>query len=130
MPAAIILFKFNFWKIMLVGNFGGILGTIVFTYLNAGLLNWWKNFKRKRFNADKTTTFKKSTRRIIKIKNKFGLVGIAILTPMLLSIPVGTFLAERFYKDKKKVIIYISISVVAWSLVLYGIFYFFNDQLN
>ncbi len=130
MPAAIILFKFNFWKIMLVGNFGGILGTILFTYLSAGLLKWWKNFKRKRFNAEKTTTFKKSTRRIIKIKNKFGLTGIAILTPMLLSIPVGTFLAERFFKDKKKVIIYISISVLAWSLVLYGVFYFFNNQLS
>lgn len=115
---------------MLVGNFGGILGTIVFTYLNAGLLNWWKNFKRKRFNSEKTTTFKKSTRRIIKIKNKFGLMGIAILTPMLLSIPVGTFLAERFYKDKKKVIVYISVSVVVWSIILYSIFYFFNDQLS
>lgn len=130
MPAAVIVFEFDFVKVILVSCSGGIIGTIVFTYLSAGLLKWWKIFKNKRFPSNKTSTFKKSNRRIVRLKNRFGLTGIAVLTPFLLSIPVGAFIAERFYKDKKKVITAISLSVVAWSFFLYGVFYLFYNQLQ
>jgi hypothetical protein len=130
MPAAVILFEFNFWKVILVSNLGGLLGVVTFTYISAGLLKWWNVYKRKNMPQEKTTTFRKSNRRIIKIKNRFGLTGIAILTPFLLSIPIGAFLAERFYKDKRKVITYLSVSVVCWSFVLYGVFYLFYNQLK
>ncbi len=130
MPAAVIVFEFDFVKVILVSCSGGIIGTIVFTYLSAGLLKWWKTFKNKRFPSTQTSTFKKSNRRIVRLKNRFGLTGIAVLTPFLLSIPVGAFIAERFYKDKKKVITAISISVVAWSFLLYGVFYLFYNQLQ
>lgn len=130
MPAAVILFDFNFFKVILVSCSGGLAGVFGFTYMSAGLIKWWKQFKSKRFNPDKTVAFKRSNRRIIRIKNRFGLAGIAILTPVLLSIPVGAFLAERFYRDKKKVILALSISVVVWSFVLYGIFFLFYNQLK
>jgi hypothetical protein len=130
MPAAVILFKFNFWKVIVVSNIGGILGVIVFTYISAGLLKWWNKYKRKKWDSSKKTAFNSSNRRIVRIKNRFGLTGIAILSPILLSIPLGAFLGERFYKDKKKVIIYLSLSVIFWSFTLYAIFYLFYNQLK
>jgi hypothetical protein len=74
--------------------------------------------------------FTKFNRRVIRIKHRFGLTGIAILTPIFLSIPIGAFLAERFYKDKKKVITYLSISAIAWCFVLYFIYLFFYDTFR
>ncbi len=130
MPAAVILFKFNFLKVFIVSCIGGIGGCIFYVYLSAALLKWWNNYKAKNLNGVKKPHFTKSNRRIIKIKHKFGLVGIAVLTPIILSIPLGSFLAERFYKKKLKVIAYISISVMANSVLFYFIYYLFYDSLK
>ncbi|MCE3260022.1 MAG: hypothetical protein K0S12_1663 [Bacteroidetes bacterium] len=130
MPAAVILFKFNFIKVFIVSCAGGIGGTIFYVYLSAALLKWWDNYKEKKQIFKKKKIFTKGNRRIIRIKNRFGLQGIAILTPVLLSIPLGAFVAERFYKDKRKVITYISIWVVIWSVAFYFIYYLFYDNLK
>ena len=66
---------------------------------------------------------------MIRIKHRFGLAGIAAITP-LISQPIGAFFAEKFFKDKKKIILYLSISVVIWSIGLYFILYLFHDQLK
>jgi hypothetical protein len=127
MPAAVILFKFNFVKVFAASCAGGIGGTIFYTYLSAAIINWWNDYKHRKLAWKKKSVFSKRNRRIIKIKNKFGLTGIAILTPVLLSIPLGAFLGERFYKDKRKVILSISVWVVIWSVAFYFIYYFFYD---
>ncbi len=130
MPAAVILFKFNFIKVFIVSCIGGIGGAIFYVYLSASLLKWWNNYKHKKFTQVKKPHFTKSNRRIIRIKNRFGLTGIAILAPIILSIPLGAFLGERFYKKKSKVIAYMSVTVMATSVVFYFIYYLFYDQLK
>jgi hypothetical protein len=45
-------------------------------------------------------------------------VGLAFLTPIVLTIPIGTFISNRFYQNKKQVISYLIISVVVWSALL------------
>ncbi len=123
MPAAVYAFDYNYLQCILTSCAGAIFSTIVFTYLSDGIIKWWNKLKDKWITKkDPKKHFTKSNRRIIKIKNRFGLVGIAALTPIILSIPLGAFLAERFFKDKKKVIIYISIATVFWSNALYFIF--------
>lgn len=130
MPAAVILFKFDFLKVFIVSNIGGIGGTIFYTYLSAAIIKWWDNFKHRRNLFQNKKIFTKRNRRIIRIKNKFGLTGIAALTPILLSIPLGAFLGERFYKKKSKVILHISAWTVLWSVVFYFIYYFFYDAFK
>ncbi len=130
MPAACLLFNFNFIEVFIVSCIGGIGGTIFYVYLFGAITKWWENFRLKRFGPSKKKIFTKSTRRIIKIKNRFGLIGISILTPVLLSIPLGAYLGERFYKDKRKVIVYISICTMAWSVIFYLIYFSFYDSLK
>jgi hypothetical protein len=130
MPTAVMVFKFNFLKVMVVGCGGGIAGNILFTYLSAAIIQGIHRFRVKRNLIHKKKIFTKFNRRIIRIKNKFGLAGIAFITPMFLSTPVGAFLAERFYKSKKRVIVYLSVSVVFWALLLYFILYFFHDKID
>ena len=123
MPMAVTVFDFNYLQCILTSCSGAFFSTVIFTYLSDGIIKWWNKLKDKWITKKGPKKhFTKSNRRIIKIKNRFGLIGIAVLTPVLLSIPLGAFLAERFYKDKKKVIIYITISCVFWSNALYFIF--------
>ncbi len=131
MPAAIYVFKFHFVKVFIVTVSGGVFGTVFYTYLSAGIIKWWKGFKEKYFaDHKKAKVFTRANRRIIKIKRRFGLAGIAFFTPILLSVPLGAFLGERFYKKKSKVIIALSIAIVLWEVALYAIYYFFYDSLQ
>ncbi|MBL7919573.1 MAG: hypothetical protein JNJ40_04615 [Bacteroidia bacterium] len=127
MPTAVVVFKYNFIKVILVACSGGIMGNIIFTNLSAAILRWMDNYREKR-NIHKKV-FTKTTRRMIRIKQRFGLAGIAAITP-LISQPIGAFFAEKFFKDKKKVILYLSVSVVVWAIGLYFILYLFHDQLK
>jgi len=126
-PSAVIFFKYNFIKAMLVACSGGITGNIIFTYLSATFLNWTHAYREKR--NIKKKIFTKSTRRMIRIKQRFGLAGIAFITPII-SQPIGAFFAEKFFKDKKKVILYLSVSVVFWALFIYMILYLINFVLK
>ena len=130
-PTVIAIYKYNYVLALLSSCIGSVFGTVVFTYLFAGILKWWHNLKEKYFKPKHPKkVFTKFNRRVIRIKHRFGLIGIAILTPIFLSIPIGAFLADRFYKNRKKVITYLSISSICWCFTLYFIFLFFYDTFK
>ncbi len=54
---------------------------------------------------------------IVITVRRFGLVGVALLTPTLLSIPVGTLIAARYFRNPRRVVGYLCASVVLWSLI-------------
>lgn len=126
-PSAVVMFKYNFIKVFIVTFLGGLTANIGFTYLSASIIRAIHNYRVKKGVIHKKVVFTKRNRRIIKIKNKFGLAGIALLTP-LLSMPIGAFVAEKFFKDKKKVIMYLSGSVILWIVGIYLVMYFFHEQ--
>lgn len=125
-PGAILLFKFNFLKTFLVTVISGIFSTVVFTYFSSALIRWWNKFKEARNLFPNQKVFTKTNRRVIKIKNKFGLIGLAFIMPVFPGIPIGAFLAERFFANKQKIILYFSVSIVCWSVGIYLMFYFFK----
>jgi hypothetical protein len=130
-PTVIAIYKSNYLLALASSCTGAVFGSILFTYLFAGILKWWDKVKESIFTSKHPKKiFTKFNRRVIRIKHRFGLTGIAILTPIFLSIPIGAFLAERFYKDKKKVIIYLSISAISWCFLLYFIYLFFYDAFR
>ncbi|MCD6019954.1 MAG: hypothetical protein K0S53_3075 [Bacteroidetes bacterium] len=130
-PTVIAIYKSNYFMALLSSCFGAILGTVVFTYVFAGLLKWWERVRAGMFTPKHPKKiFTKFNRRVIRVKNRFGLTGIALLTPILLSIPIGAFLAERFYKHKGKVILYLSVASVFWCFTLYFSFLYFYDTFK
>ena len=70
----------------------------------------------------KKKLFTPRNRRIIRIWKKYGLWGVAWLTPILLSIPVGTFIMTRLEKKKKKIVFKLLIAIVTWSFTLTTLF--------
>jgi hypothetical protein len=70
----------------------------------------------------KKKIFTPRSRRFVRIWQRYGLVGLAALTPILFSIPVGTFVMSRLESNRKKILLYMFISIVCWSLLLTTVF--------
>lgn len=130
-PTTFVLLERDFFMVMMVSCGGGIVGNIVFTYLAAALFQVIHNFRARRGRGTKKKKiFTRFNRRVIMIKKRFGLAGIAFITPLFLSTPVGALLAERFFKNKKKIMIYLSAATVFWAFTLYFILYFFSESFK
>lgn len=133
-PVAVLQFEFAFFETILWTNVGGLIGIYFFAFLSEKLMAWWKRTYKKyrRTSAKKESgekkTFTKRNRRIVRIKQQYGLIGIAFSTPILLSIPLGTFLVIRYYRSSKKKFLYLLISNLIWSII-YTVFYQFWDTL-
>ena len=123
-PVAVYVFKMSFFQTILYTNIGGLLGVIVSGILSKGLINlytafWPEKLKRKRKTGKK---FTRRNRQLVRLKTQYGLIGIAILTPVLLSIPVGAFLVTKYYENNKLSYLYLVFSQIIWS-VIYTFFY-------
>jgi hypothetical protein len=118
-PFFILENKLTFWEGFFFGLSSGIFGIVTFMFLSSIILRLWQWIKEqlgiKRTKPKKI--FSKRTRMMVRIKNKYGLVGIALLSPLIISLPIGVFLAMRYFKNKKKVFIYMLGGVTIWSLI-------------
>jgi hypothetical protein len=129
-PAAVYLAKMTPVQTLIYTNAGGFAGTFVFMYMSEFLIRMWNKFrpqslKRKR---KQRKVFTARNRRIVRIKVKYGLWGVVILNPVLLSIPLGSFLMVKYYGLKMKNMLWLAAGQVAWSLV-YVLFLYYVRTL-
>jgi hypothetical protein len=133
-PLVIFQFEFSFVETILWTNVGGIIGIYFFAYLSEKLISWWKRtFRRnnRKIVEDEQQVkkiFTRRNRRIVRTKKNYGLLGIALITPLLLSIPVGVFLVVRYYRVSRYKFLYLIAANVFWSVIYTG-FYMFWDEL-
>jgi hypothetical protein len=149
-PALAYHYRLNFVEIILYTVAGGMLGVVVISYFSPWIMmgwEWIRNFFRHRdnhiyakptldlkgnirikytyvsANARKKPLFTPMNRRIVRIFRKYGLLGIAVLTPVILSIPIGTFFATRLANSREKVFLYMFISILLWSVLITSVLY-------
>ena len=113
-PLSAIQYDFNFVQTLLFSLSGGIIGVFLFSMLIDTiniLFPKKKKIKRKR---------KRGIKEVITIKaaRKYGVYGIAAITPILLSIPIGTIIALRLFPEKRKTVPVLMSSVVIWATIL------------
>jgi membrane protein DedA with SNARE-associated domain len=80
---------------------------------------------RRFFNTKK---FTERNRKYVWIWRRYGLYGIALLTPILLTPIGGTLLAISFGTPKNKLILFMFVSASAWALILSSVVYFFGNE--
>lgn len=117
-PSTTYLAGYSFIETLAITISGGVLGILVFFYFGEFLKYLFSGI---RFRKKEKLVFTKSSRRIVSIKEKYGLIGLVILTPILLSIPLGSLLAAKYFDHDKRTIPFLIISVVLWSLLLTSI---------
>ncbi len=98
----------------LITSFGGISGVIFYLFVMKLIVR----FIEKRAQKVKIK-FNKWRRFLIALKQRGGLLGIAILTPLILSIPVGIALSVSLGSSKRRILIFHISSVLIWSLLIF-----------
>lgn len=114
----------TYLQCILVCSLGGITGVLVFFNLGARIVSFFPNFF-KPIKKDRKIFTRKNKMYVNLIRN-YGIFGLALITPVFISIPVGSFLAARFFSNQKKMVnILMSMSVVLWSVSIATFLYLF-----
>ena len=89
---------------------GGLLGAMLVTVAGERLQRWlysrgWLSKRRKR---------------IERMWERYGILGVAIQAPMLTGAPLGTLVALGLGAPAKRLLFWMSVSLVLWGAVLTG----------
>lgn len=121
-------FGFNYIESILTTTTGAFIGVLVYLYLWDALVllknKLWPPKPKKGIKINN------KLRWLVNFINKYEIYGIVILTPIFLSVPVGTILASMIEKNKWRIKIYMFVSFVAWGSLVYGIYSVFGIRLD
>lgn len=122
---------------------GGIGGFLFFYYIskpiNRGLMRLWPCICRAipfslrgryrnwciRRSRKKKRIFTRRNRFITRMKANYGFWGVIIATPVILTIPIGAFLANKYYSQRRHIVLYMILSIIGWAGVLSGLVHLF-----
>ena len=99
------------------------LSVILFSFFGDRI----KLFILTTFYRNKKKKFTPGNRRLVTIWNKYGMLGIAVLTPPLLTPPIGTLVASGFGEPRKTIVLYMLISSIVWGIVVVYIAYVLKE---
>ena len=85
----------------------------------------YQMFCQKKLTKKSVRAFTKRRRFLVKFRSTYGFWGIIIATPFILTIPLGAFLANKYYSKRKHTVPYMIISFLGWAVVLTGIVHIF-----
>lgn len=102
---------------------GMMLSVFLFTFLG-------KLIKEKLLNRilGSRKQFSKRTRRFVTIWRKYGVAGIAFLTPLILTPIGGTLILTSYNTPKNKIIVYMLASAIAWAIIFSLLIYVLGDK--
>jgi hypothetical protein len=141
-PFVSIGYGFNYLQTVLLTTVGGIAGLLFFYYLSRWMMRIYfricpvvvsyfggeearKALQESQCRKPDKKKFTRKNKTIVNIRKKYGLFGIILLTPVLLSIPIGAFLAQKYYSKKSHILVYLSLSVIMWSFFISSFYFLF-----
>lgn len=101
------------WQIFVTLSSGSMIGVTFFTLFGLRFRKWRK-VRRMRKGIYKPLKYRKA-RKWKRMWMRFGLPGIALITPPMISPPVGALIAVIFERSKTRILIYMAVSVLLWS---------------
>ncbi len=102
---------------------GMMTSVLLFSSLGDGLRRRFRGL----FRPQKVRVFTQRNRRLVRIWRRYGLLGIAFLTPVLLSPVVGTLIATSFGESPRRVVAHMLVSALFWGIVL-SLFFLLVEQ--
>lgn len=124
-PTLGVAYGFNVFITGSLTLLGTMTSVYVFTFFGPRI----KNFTDRVFKSSKRKIFTKKNRRFVRIWRKYGIMGIAFLTPILLTPIGGTIAANAMGCKKERIFKYMWISGLFWSYTITWIIKFARDVL-
>ncbi|MFP7298302.1 small multi-drug export protein [Neobacillus niacini] len=107
----------------------GIGGNILTVFLLIKFVEQFQNWRRKRKNTDEHKETKR-TKRAFHLWKKYGLPGLAMFGPLLVGSHLTALASMSFGGAKKSTFLWISVSIIIWSIVFTVLLYFGIDFLG
>lgn len=123
---------YSFSETVLISIAGGWLGVFGFFYFGKIFFRFYEWISHRLRTRPKKPKRKmtKLNRYIITIKNhRLGLIILALITPSIISIPVGSIIASKYFSHDKRTLPFFFAAVIFWAFVLTSLASFFNFQL-
>lgn len=131
-PLSGFLLGLNFIETTITVLVGGVIGFLFFYFLTDLLLAsmvhikpvvvkvtprstrlHYRNWRIKKIRKTKNKkVFTRRNKFLVRLRRTYGLWGIALLTPVALSIPLGSFLMRRYYGHRKEAIPIMFLTIV------------------
>jgi hypothetical protein len=108
-----MLYEMSGLEIFLTIFIGGMAGVITFSFFGTRIRAWRKR-RRKAKAVHKPVKIKRA-RRIYRIWKKYGLLGVAFLTPPIISPPFGAIIAVAFGEKMERILLFMAISMAFWA---------------
>lgn len=115
---------FSLVMTILITTTGMMLSVVLFTFLGRILKEKVLDrifIKKKKFTP--------RNRRFIKIWRKYGLNGVAFLTPLIFTPIGGTLLLTSLGSPKQKILISMFVSAVFWAVFFSVVIYTFGNEV-
>jgi hypothetical protein len=111
-PVLSAVFNIPFLPSVLLTISGMMASVLIFTFAGRVIRKWWvQRFQRNR------VLFSPKKRRMVRIWRKYGIWGVATLTPLIFTPIGGTMIAVSFGEKKHKILFTMLISASFWALV-------------
>ncbi len=122
-PLAHYVYDLPYIETLIITTSGGVFGVFLFFYFGSRIVQFFPIFFKPMPKNRKI--FTKKNKFYVGMIKKYGLIGIALFSPILISIPVGAFLAARFFSHQSFIALtFLCLSVLFWSVVLTTFIYF------
>lgn len=119
---------FDFWETVIITTAGGMTGILFFYFFGHMLFVAIDDFQRKRRKMDvPKKVFTRRNRFIITLRGKVGVIGLTFLTPALISIPIGSVIAAKYYYNQKMTLPLLLLFTFVWSLILTVFSFYLKD---
>ncbi|QNF33388.1 hypothetical protein HUW51_11895 [Adhaeribacter swui] len=115
-PLAGISMGLSFGMTLLLSVTGMMTSVFIFSQVGMMVSRWYV----ARHRAQNKPIFSKKSRKIVKIWQRFGIKGIAFLTPVLFSPVIGTIMATVLGASQRHILFH-----MLWSAIFWGIAFTF-----
>ncbi len=124
-----IVALYDYKETLLISIGGGLFGILFFRFVWAFLIRLWNSYIRRKYpDSGDRIKINKRRRYIVKVKNKYGFWGTIVLTPVFLSIPLGVFILQRYFKTQKNKYSILSAMLIIWGTVIITILHQIKDS--
>ncbi|MFT4032142.1 MAG: small multi-drug export protein [Siphonobacter sp.] len=112
-PLAGIALNLSWWETAFFSILGMMTSVFIFTFLGRRIRWWWEHVRHK-----KRKRFSPSSRRAVRIYRRFGIAGVAFLTPLLFTPVGGTLLAVSFGASATRILSWMLVFGTIWGVLL------------
>jgi hypothetical protein len=124
-PLAGLAWNLPWLETALCSIVGAMLTILLTASIGQKILVWWQGRQKVKPNR-----FSKRTRMAIRIYRRFGIVGIACLTPIFFTPIGGTLIAISFKIPLSKILLNMLIFCVLWGFSITWAVYQFRELFN